>query len=92
MCKCVCVCVQLDQMNLNLTVILHNKSHLESTGMDPAILPSFISLTLTKCRKPAILYVNQTHNLLAVSFHVATLVTSNVTFYLTRAKINYTVI
>jgi len=65
-CVCVCVCMQLDQMTLNLTVILHNKSHLESIGMDSAILPSFILLTLTKCRKPAILYVNQMHSLLAV--------------------------
>jgi len=36
--------------------------------------------------------VNHKHSLLAVTFNVATLVTSNVTFYLTRAKINYTVI
>jgi len=57
------VCVQLDQMNLNLTVILHNKSHLESIGMDSAILPSFILLMLTKFRKSATLYVNQKHSL-----------------------------
>jgi hypothetical protein len=87
-----CVCVQLDQMSCNLTVILHNKSHLESTGMDGAILPSFSLLTLTKCRKPAVLYVNQNHSLLAVCFNVATLVTSNVTFYFTRGTVNYTVI
>jgi len=89
---CVCVCTQLDQVNPNFIVILHNKSHLESTRMDSAILPSLNLLTLTKCRKPAILYVNQKHSLLAVSFNVATLVTSNVTFYLTRGKINYRVI
>jgi len=65
-CVCVCVSVQLDQLNRNLTVILRNKSHLESTVMDPVILPSFILLTLTKCRKPAILYVNQKHSLLEV--------------------------
>jgi hypothetical protein len=85
------MCVQLDQMNLNLTVILHNKSHLESMGMDPAILPSFILLTLTKCRKRAILYVNQKHSLSEVYFNIATPVTSSATFYLIRATINYIV-
>jgi hypothetical protein len=90
-CVCVCVCVQLDQMNLNLTVTLRNKSHLESMGTDRAILPSFILLTLTKCRKPAILHVNQKHSLSAVCFNVATPVTRNVTFYLSGAIINCTV-